>query len=78
MPTVKWFLGSGLLQFVQRGLDHGRSEFFGGKAVASADHFDVRPLAFDQRIDDIQVKRFADGARFLGAVEDRNRFDGLG
>ena len=82
MPTVKWFLGAGLHHFVEHGLDHGGGEFLGGEAVASADdvgHGRACPRsAFVQRGDDVEVERFADGAGFLGAVEDGDRLDGLG
>ena len=50
-------LGFGFLQFIQHGFDHGWSEFLGGKTIAAADDFDIRPVTFNQCIDDIQVER---------------------
>ena len=41
MPTVKWCFGAGFLHLVEDGLHHGRREFLGSEAVASADHPDV-------------------------------------
>ena len=73
-------LRRGLRQFVEDRLDHGRREFLGGQAVAAADDHAARlrseasPLSagFAQGGDHVQVERFADGTRFLGAVEHRD------
>ena len=73
------------LEVVEDGLGHGRGEFLRREPVTAADNDRIaaarqqscRPC-FCQRRDDILVKRFPDGARFLGPVEHGDRFDRVG
>ena len=73
----------GARQGVEHGFRHARSELFGGEAVAPADHprqgREVRRAAvprFGNRRDDVEVKRFADGARLFRPVENGDSLDG--
>ena len=60
--------GFGLFQVVVDGFHHRRSEFLGGEAVAAADHAERLSLpyrsfrSFVQRVDYVQIQRFANRA----------------
>ena len=73
-------VGFGLIlaQFIQRGFDHCRGKFFRGQTISSADGLDGRSPAFDERVNYIQVERFAGSPRFFGAVQHGDRFHALG
>ncbi len=67
-------LRSGLLELVVDTLDHGRREFLGGEAIASANHLGhgsegQRGGILGQHGDDVLIKRLASGTGLLGAVE---------
>src|ERR1039457_1039236 len=61
--------GGGLAEVVIDSLDHRGSEFLRGEAVPSADHFG-RSLALVQRVDNVEIERFAGGSGFFCAIED--------
>ena len=56
---------------------HGRIEFLAAEAVSAAEHFRL-DLLFVKRGDDVEIERFAEGTRFLGAVEHGDFLCGLG
>ena len=76
-------LGLVLGQVVINSLDHGRGEFLGGQAVASADHRGhavgkgkvSAGLGVKEGLDNVLVERFALGAGFLRAVQHGDLFD---
>ena len=70
-------LGVGVAQLIQRRLDHRRGEFLGRQPIAAADNLDIAPSTFYESVDDIQVERFAERARFLGTVEHGDQLDAL-
>ena len=83
--VIFWF---GFLEVVVNRLHHRRSEFFGGKSVASAYYADcvrgpdegVRRYTpgFVQCVDYIYIQWFANGSAFLGAIQDRDLANGFG
>ncbi|OPZ70443.1 MAG: hypothetical protein BWY83_01636 [bacterium ADurb.Bin478] len=77
--------GGCLFHLVKDRHDHGRSELFGGKAIAAADHLGQLGKGklsgrkgLGQGRDHIHVEGLAAGARFLGPVQHRNLLDALG
>ena len=78
-------LGLRLLQIVVDRLDHRRSEFLRRKPVASPNHawssFQLAVAQFHsfvQSVHYVEVQRFADRARFFGAIENGNLANGGG
>ena len=71
-------LGGLLGDVVEHGLDHGGVELLGAQAVAAADHGDVLLARFDQRGAHVLVQGLAQGAGFLGPVQNRDGLAGLG
>ena len=74
-------LGAFGLEIVEHGLDHRRREFFGTESVATA--HDPGPAlvlvpfllhGFTEGGADVDVQRFTDRARFLGAVQHGHDF----
>src|SRR5260370_42206070 len=75
----------GMSQIVEDGLYHRWSEFLGGKAIATPDHFGKRSeLApaivepFIKRCDAVLVERLASSTRFFCAIQHGNGFHGSG
>ena len=67
-----------LLEVLIYGVDHGRSEFLAAETVSSAVYLDVSPAAFDQRVDEVLIKRFTERAGLFRSVKHRNAFAGRG
>ena len=57
---------------------HRRVEFLRAKAVSAAVNADIASIRFGERRANVEVKRFAERACFLGAVEYRDLLDGSG
>ena len=66
-----------LVHILVYGVDHRRIEFLAAEAVSAAEHFRL-DLEFVKSRDDVEVERFAEGTRFLGAVEHGDFLCGLG
>jgi hypothetical protein len=64
-------MGAGSVQMIVHGLDHGGSELLGTQAVAASHDGDIPVVQGDL---DVQIQGLADGAGFLGAVQDRDLF----
>ena len=66
-----------LVHVLVHGVDHGGVEFLAAEAVPAAEDFRLDLHLVESR-DDIEVEGLAEGAGFLGAVEDGDLLRGLG
>ncbi len=80
----KMILRFGFFEIVEDRLGHGRGKLFGAKAIATTDDNGITrkaELAGCHRFTDgsahIKIKRFAKGARLLGAIKDSDALDGF-
>src|SRR6266480_4954255 len=64
-----------MLEFVENGLGHGRSELLGRKSVAPANDPNVASC-FGEGGDNVEIERFANASRLLGAIQDGNGTSG--
>ena len=62
------------LQFFEDSEEVFRKNVFGAHTGAAADDVDVKTFFFYEA-DNIEIKRFAEGARFFRAVDDSNLLD---
>lgn len=58
------------------GVDHARSEFLAAEAVSAAGNFKAGFAFVLKSCQNVQIKRFADGARFFGSVQNGEVFAG--
>ena len=72
------FLGAGRLHVAVNGNDLAGGGVLGTQAIAAGIHRYVAEFGILQRGAHIQIQRFAQGARLLGAVEHRNALHGFG
>ena len=70
-------LGFVELKVVVNLLDHGGGEFLAAEAVSAAVALDVKPC-LRNRVNDVEVERFAEGAGFLGSVKNSDLLAGCG
>src|SRR6202140_2587041 len=61
----------GTIELVENGLGHGRRELLRRQPVTPANNTEVAPY-FGKGSDNIEVERFANASRFLGAIQDDN------
>ncbi len=65
------------LEVAVNGNDTTRSEVLAAQTVTAAGNLDIGKLGIFEGGDDIEEERFAEGARFLGAVENCDGLDGI-
>ena len=70
-------LGAGGLHVVENRHGHGRIELLGTQPIASVEQLGSLPL-FHKGRTHIQIKGLTRCPRFLGAVQNRDGFGGLG